>query len=106
MPMDYAFEKLYTACETAIGSGETLQQRVAGAMLFNVHLLKADEFRDKELWKRVEKLIEATTCEPAKRNEGTIVATTSKMTDEEASEWLREMMAVFSEVARGYGRDN
>jgi hypothetical protein len=54
-------------------------------------------------WKRFEKLLSETTCLPAKGNEGTIQATTSQMTDDEAGRCLREAFEFFSKIREAYG---
>jgi hypothetical protein len=57
-----------------------------------------------EAWERFRKLKRATSCKPARGDEGSIAATTAQMTDDEAGKWLREIMSLFSEVAEEHGR--
>jgi len=90
----------------AIGSDDSVQERLAGVVADSVNHLTRDDFPNEELWIRVQKLINATTCKPARGDEGTIVATTSQMTSEEASKWLREVLSLFSEVAEASGAWN
>ena len=104
MALNYGWEKLFCACDYAVGSNETLQAWLAAAISSNVHLLSRDDLPSDVAWARLKKILSATTCKPAKGNEGTIAATTSQMTDEEAAKWLREIMSLFSDVAEEYGR--
>ncbi len=103
-PLNYGFEKLFSACHNAIGSTETPQKRLASAVSYNLTYLERENLPSDEAWECLQDLIEASTCKPAKGDEGTIEATTSQMSDDEASEWLRKMLNIFSDVAEEYGR--
>lgn len=104
MALNYAWEKLYSACSGAVGSSETPQQRLASAVSAGLIHLKSDDFPNSELWERLKKLVDSSSSEPALGDEGTIAATTSKMSDEDASNWLREMFSIFCDVAEESGR--
>lgn len=104
MALNYGWEQLFMACSSAIGSEATPQKRLATAVTFRIHVLTRDDLPSDEAWERVEKLMNATTCKPAMGDEGTIEATTSQMTNEEAAKWLQEIVSLFGEVAEESGR--
>lgn len=104
MELIYGAEKLFSACHYAVGSDETSQKRLVAVVSNDLIHLRRENLPNDESWERVRKIMQATTCKPAKGDEGTIEATTSQMTAEKAAEWLREVMSLFSEVAEEYGR--
>ena len=104
LDLTYGWEKLFNACHYAAGSRETPQKRLAAIVADDILVLRRENLPSDEAWSRVQKVRHAATCKPARGSEGTIEATTSQMTDDEASEWLREIMSLFSEVAEEYGR--
>jgi hypothetical protein len=68
--------------------------------------LERDSFPDGETWNRFERLITATTGLPARnRSEGTIEATTSQMTDDEAGHWLQEAFGICNDITVAYGAE-
>jgi hypothetical protein len=100
MGVNYGWEKFFILLDYAIASKASLQDRLASA-ISKVEGLSADSFpSDGDSWVRYKGLIEATTKLPALHKEGTIQATTSQMTDEEAARWLREAVGIFSDIAR------
>ena len=103
-PLIYGFEKLSAACHNAIGSTDTPQKRLASAVSDNLNYLERENLSSDEAWENLQELIKAATHRPAKGDEGTIAATTSQMSDQEASEWLGKMLDIFSDVAEEYGR--
>ena len=104
MGLNYAWEKFFTSLYYAIDSKASLQDRLASVISKVAHL-SADSFpSDGEIWNRYKGLMEATTKLPALHEEGTIKATTSQMTDEEATRWLREAVGIFSDIAKAYGK--
>jgi hypothetical protein len=104
MELTYGSERLFSACEYAIGSTETPQKRLAAIVSSDIMYLRREHLPSDEAWARIKKIVQATTCKPAKGDEGLIAATTSQMTTDEAAEWLREIMAVHNEVAEAYGQ--
>jgi hypothetical protein len=104
MALNYGWEKLFSACHYAVGSSATVQARLAAVVSSDLHLLRRDDLPSDETWGRVRKIMDATTCKPARGSEGTIAATTSQMSDDEASKLLSEIMSIFTEVAEEYGR--
>jgi hypothetical protein len=103
MGIDYAWEKFFSALYYAIGSSDTLQKRLEG-VISGVQPLQRDDFLDQETWKKFEELLRETTKRPAAGDEGTIRATTSRMSDTEATKWLHEALSLFSTIAEQYGK--
>jgi hypothetical protein len=101
MSLDYGWEKFFSSLHYAVGSAAPPQELLEGVVSGVCHL-RRDSFPDDETWKRFEKLMNETTCLPAKGNEGTIQATTSHMTDDEAGRCLREAFGIFSKIANAY----
>ena len=93
----------FPSCHYAVGSDETPQKRLAAVVSNDLIHLRRENLPNDESWERVRKIMQATTCKPAKGDEGAIEATTSQMTAEKAAEWLREVMSLFSEVAEESG---
>jgi hypothetical protein len=103
MGVDYACEKFTSALHYAVGSSVSVQQRLEGVMQGVGHLDRND-FADDETWERFKKLLAETTKLPAQGNEGTITATTSKMSDEEAAKWLRVAFELYSDITEQYAK--
>lgn len=95
---NYPWEKLYSACSAAIGSARSPQERLRYAAWEVSLLLSNADISDKELRKRMEQLV-ATCSNKPDQGEGTMPATTSQMTDDEAGELLQEVFAIFDKVA-------
>jgi hypothetical protein len=102
MGLDYGWEKFFSSLHYAVGSAAPPQELLEGVVSGVCHL-RRDSFPDDETWKRFEKLLNETTCLPGKGHEGTIQATTSQMTDDEAGRCLREAFEIFSKIAEAYG---
>ena len=101
MSLGYAWEKMFNAVYGAASSEEPLQQRLATAYMYHVmYVHKADV--PAEIWERVDALGKAVNSKPAVGSEGTIAATTSQMSTEEASKWLEEIVSIFNSVAEEY----
>lgn len=103
MALNYGWEKFFSAVHNAIGSEEPPQKRLASAYIFNIIHVHRDDVPNDEVWARIEKLTRAVTNKPAKGNEGTVEATTSVMSTEEAQKWLKEIVSLFGEIAEAYG---
>jgi hypothetical protein len=104
MGVDYAWEKFFTSLHYAVAGSDSLQSRLA-SVIMGVHHLGADSFpADGEIWEEFQVLKRETTKLQARGNEGTIQATTSQMTDDEAAKWLRVAFGIFSDIAKAYGR--
>jgi hypothetical protein len=102
MGVDYGWEKFFKTLSYAISSAESLQERLEGVMQGTSHLQR-DSFPDDETWGTFKEMLKVTTSRPAQGDEGTIHATTSKMTDDEAAMWLTKAFEIFSEMAEAYG---
>jgi hypothetical protein len=98
---DYGLQKFYLAVEGAASSEKTLQERVADAFLYNLILIEAVNV-PAEVWDRLQKMKAEVTKIPAKGSEGTIVATTSQMSTEEARKCLREIVSMYDETHQAY----
>jgi hypothetical protein len=103
MAVNYAWEKLFSALRYAVGSTESPQERLA-SVVSEATLLRVDDLPNEPLWEQLQELIRESTKLPDNTGHlGTIHATTSQMTDDEAAKWLHEAFDVFSDVARAYG---
>ena len=102
--LNYGCEKFGSAIDSALTNTDPLQTRLAGVML-GVHHLQRDDFPDDVTWERFQKLLTGTTMLPATGDEGTIQATTSKMTDDEARTWLHEAFYIYTCIGEAYGRE-
>jgi len=99
MSITYAWQNFYKAVSYCMASENSLQERLAGAYVGDIHVVQARDVTP-ELWERIEKLTTALTMLPAVGNEGTVRATTSKMTDDEARQWLDEILSIFIEITK------
>jgi hypothetical protein len=102
--LNYGCEKFGSSIEYAVTSTDSLQERLAGVMLGVINLQR-DDFPDTATWERFRKLLTGTTMLPAKGDEGTIQATTSQMTDDEARQWLREAFYIYTCIEEAFGRE-
>ena len=105
MSFNYGWEKFYLAIRFGLGSSGTVQERLK-AVISGVSHLSADNFPDEQNWNEFRELLHETTKHPAQGGEGTIEATTSRMTDEEAEKCLDKAFDIFSDIARAYGRES
>lgn len=99
MALGYAWEKFFSAVYYAAASEESLQKRLANAYAYNIIHLREDDV-PAPIWERMKKLREAVTSKPAHADEGTITATTSVMSTEEAGKLLEEVVSLFNEIAQ------
>jgi hypothetical protein len=102
--LNYGCEKFGSSIESALTNTDPLQNRLAAVML-GVNHLQRDDFPDNATWERFRKLLTGTTMLPAKGDEGTIQATTSQMTDDEARQWLHEAFYIYTCIEEAYGRE-
>ena len=103
MSLSYAWETFFSAIHGAIGSEQSPQRRLANAYAFAIIKVAREDVPNAEIWQRIQKLTDAVTCKPARDDEGTVEATTSTMSAEEAAKWLEEIVSLFSEIAEAYG---
>jgi hypothetical protein len=99
----YAWEKSYLAVRgmaTGIGS---LQTRVGDAFISSLCLLNRENVTP-DILRRVGEVRHRLTCISAKAGEGDVVATTAKMSDDEAISIAEEVVDIFDSIAKSYGR--
>jgi hypothetical protein len=105
MSLSYGWEKFYTALSGAISNQDSLQMRLANAYTYHLIRLGSDDV-PVEVWTELQKLAQVVTAKAAVGNEGSVVASTSLMSDEEAAKWLEKIVSMFSDVAQAYGIEN
>lgn len=98
MELGYARQVLDLAVESFVADTGSLQDRLCAAYVSHLIKLREENFTP-ELWIRFGKLKKAVTMYAAKGDEGVVKASTSKMTDNEASQWIKEILSLFSVVA-------
>jgi hypothetical protein len=98
MELGYARQVLDLAVESFVADTGSLQDRLCEAYVSHLIKLREENFTP-ELWIRFRKLKKAVTMYAAKGDEGVVKASTSKMTDNEASQWIKEILSLFSAVA-------
>jgi len=101
MSLEYAWEKLYiTVRNLASGTG-SIQERLANAYLsggYILNLAKGDDLPP-DLLPSYEAINERMTRTPPQGDEGSIVASTRQMSDEEAVKVAERIVDLFNEVA-------
>ncbi len=105
MALNYGWEKFFSAVHSSICSELTLQDRLANSYVFDIIHVRQEDVPSQDIWERVQRLTRAVTSKPAKHNEGTVKATTSEMSSDEAARWLQEIVSIFNEIAEAYGAD-
>ena len=70
------------------------------------HVLSQKGHLRSDLQKRFDGMIEALTKMPDHTGKGTLYATISKMTDDEAQKWFEEIVSLFNEVEALYHATN
>ena len=98
MELLYASEKLASAVSYAIGSTESLQERLKGCYAY-FHTLDHPGHLPSDLQARFDAMIQAFTRESDPTGKrGLVAATVDKMDDEEARRWLEEILSLYTEV--------
>jgi len=108
MSLDYAYEKLSVAVTSMATSTDSLQNRLANAYIYGFHTIGLDVNADlppnlRSLYREIEKNL---TKVPARGDEGSVVATTSVMRDEEAKKLIEQIVYLYDEVAQLIGRES
>lgn len=101
MSLSYAFEKLSVAISSMAKDTNSLQERLRGAYLI-FHPLRAEDF-PRDLSNQYREIEKSLTKVPAVGDEGTVMATTRAMSDEEAAKLIESIVDLFTEVAERYG---
>jgi hypothetical protein len=105
MGIDYGWEKFYSALRYALQSNESLQDRLESVIEEVCHLQR-DSFPSDESWEHFDSLMKETTKRAARnQQEGTIHATTSQMSEEEAGRLLQSAFDLFGDLAEAYGAE-
>lgn len=105
MGVDYGWEKFYSALRYALQSNESLQDRLESVIEGVCHLQR-DSFPSDESWENFDSLMKKTSERAARsQHEGTIHATTSQMSDEDAGRLLQSAFDLFSDLAEAYGAE-
>ena len=104
MSLHYGWEKFFIAVSDAASSEKTLQERLRDAYVYNLMYVR-EENLPPDVWTELRELHQVITARPAEGDEGTVAATTAVMSDEEASKWLRKVVAWFSEICQAHGAD-
>ena len=98
MELGYTRQVLDLAVESFVADTDSLQDRLCAAYVSHLIKLREENFTP-ELWMRFGRLKKAVTMYAAKGDEGVVKASTSKMTDNEASQWIKEILSLFNVVA-------
>lgn len=97
---DYAREKLWQAIHSLVGEG-SIQERLAGAAMVLTRLHRPDEDLPEHLREDFKAVMHALTKEPAVGNEGTITATTRKLTAEEGRDLAGKILSIYINLRGG-----
>ena len=105
MSIDYASEKLTAAASTLATSPDTIQKRLYYAWMA-CHTLTNPSFHDNfptpQIARRFMTWSHSLTYQEAQGDEGTLEATTSRLSDEEARKAADELWALYVEVEELY----
>jgi hypothetical protein len=104
MGVDHAWEKFSSEIRFALVSDASLQERLNG-LISGVSHLQRDSFPDDHVWDEFRKLLNEVTKRGARFPEDEkIRATTSQMSDEKAKESLQAAFAIYTHLAKAFGR--
>jgi hypothetical protein len=105
MSLSYAWEKLYTAVASIAVSTDSLQERLANAYIFGFHTIGLDVNADlpPDLRSSYHEIVKELTKVPAQGDEGTVVATTRVMSDEDAKKLIDQLVSLYDNVAQRLG---
>ena len=105
MDLGYAVEKFSNAVNEAATSPKSIQQRLADAYIYDI-VRVSEENVPPEIWARISKLTDAITCIPAQGDEGTVIATTSQMSEAEAVTHLKEIVTLKYKIVSAHEAAN
>ena len=108
MSLDYAYEKLSVAVTSMATSTDSLQNRLANVYVYGFHTIGLNVNADlppnlRSLYREIEKNL---TKVPAQGDEGSVLATTRAMRDEEAKKVIEQIVYLYDEVAQLIGRES
>lgn len=99
MSSDYAREKFWQAVHSLATGSEDIRERLAGAALF-LSRLRPDDLPE-VLRQEFEDVLHELTKEKALGDEGTIVATTHDLTQEEGAKLAERIPDIYTELHGG-----
>lgn len=99
MSIDYAKEKLWQAVDVLATGDHSIQQRLADAAIYLTRLTPAD--LPEELQERFGGVLRELTKETAEGTEGTITATTRKLSSEQGSKLAGRIFSIYTSLHRG-----
>lgn len=107
MSLEYAYEKLSVAVAGMATSTDSLQKRLANAYL-SFHTIGLDVKADlpSNLQSLYHEIENSLTRVPPQGSEGSILATTRTLRDEEAYRLIEQVVELYDEVAQLIGRDS
>ena len=97
----YPHEKFSNAVNSMAVSPKSIQERVADAYVYNLIHLKPDELPEEIRYRLAELAKKLTAVEP-NGNEGSVSATTNKMSMDEAVEIAQEIVTMADSVESSY----
>ena len=101
MALDYGWEKLYSAVLGVASSTASLQERLGDAYLSSVTHIRAENVPE-NVWPRVEAFRKKLTS--AKVSHNIVNATVRQMSDMDATELVGELVGMYDNVARAFGK--
>lgn len=97
--MSYRYEKLWLAVLALVGTG-SIKERLRNALIGNLLALEPDDFPEQHLKQKFNEIFRGLTSVPATANEGSVEATISKITDDEAKEYAQQIFYLYDEVCQ------
>jgi len=97
----YPYEKFLQGMISLVSGFGTIQERLNDAYVFSIINVKVEEM-PKDLQYRFDEINRKMTLEKPIGDEGSVKATTNKMTVETASEIASEMFDIFLELHKTY----
>lgn len=97
---DYAREKFWQAIHSLISYG-SIQERLASAAMILTRLHRPDEDLPEHLRDEFKTLMHELTKEPAVGDEGTINATTRKLTAEQGGKLAEKILRIYTKLRGG-----
>lgn len=102
----YAWEKAYLAVLGLATSTAAVQERIGNAYMFHLMHIWPENITDPLIQKTLDDIAFRLTQVKPKGNEGSVVATVSEMSDDEAQEIARKIFELHDRISRQYGWQN
>ncbi|MEA5617900.1 hypothetical protein VB711_08620 [Cronbergia sp. UHCC 0137] len=103
MSLNYTREKLYSAVEILASSNESIQDRLHSAYINALIRLHEPNDFPEELREEFNEINKRLTEIQATSNEGSVQATTTKMSEEEAGNVAEKIVTLYDQIARKLG---